>query len=386
MNFDDVNTNSKAEIPTNRDPISQIVIDAVIKDLITKSSKSEDLIESEEIKVVSATRETWTDGCLNLPSLGGCTKALVPGWRVKLTDGNQTWAYRTDNFGYKQSLESLFERENFDIEFSQKTNNKFISIEEAKDLNRTISKSNLSVATTKAVFLSTSNQRQNKRLYGGPGNDRLWGGAGNDSLFGNGGADSLIANGGNDLLYGGTGNDILDGGTGFDIATYNGNYIDFEGKFLKDGSVELRNVSSDVNNEGTDLLIEIEMIKFSKLEGVGVTTIVTGTKSSEILNADFYTWSMIYGDFGNDTLNGGAGNDTLNGGAGNDRLVGDFSLNLNTLIGNDVLTGGSGADRFVYTRLGDGIDRITDFNRNEGDVIEISAIGFIDFSKTKLTL
>lgn len=42
--------------------------------------------------------------------------------------------------------------------------------------------------------------------------------------------------------------------------------------------------------------------------------------------------------------------------------------------GPDTLTGGGGADTFIYRRYSDGLDRITDFSRN--DLIQISASGF----------
>lgn len=52
-------------------------------------------------------------------------------------------------------------------------------------------------------------------------------------------------------------------------------------------------------------------------------------------------------------INGTNGRDTLTGGAGNDTITGGLSA--------DVITGGAGADTFVYTRMSDAGDRITDF-------------------------
>ncbi|ABW29507.1 VCBS [Acaryochloris marina MBIC11017] len=62
--------------------------------------------------------------------------------------------------------------------------------------------------------------------------------------------------------------------------------------------------------------------------------------------------------------------DILIGGTGNDRLVGG--------AGNDILTGGADADTFAFAGLAatGGIDRITDFNANQGDIIEISQASF----------
>ena len=65
---------------------------------------------------------------------------------------------------------------------------------------------------------------------------------------------------------------------------------------------------------------------------------------------------LITADIGDDQLEGGKGDDTLEGGKGRDILDGG--------LGNDILEGGKGADDFV---LSDGIDRIKDFNPEEGD-------------------
>ncbi len=85
---------------------------------------------------------------------------------------------------------------------------------------------------------------------------------------------------------------------------------------------------------------------------------ITGTSVSDTLN----------GLGGNDLLIGLAGNDSLNGGSGNDRLIGGD--------GKDTLDGGLGADRFIFDKIGKGIDRIIQYNRLEGDRIQVKASGF----------
>lgn len=50
-----------------------------------------------KLKVVDATAKRWPDGCLGLAKTNEiCTEALVPGWRVVLSDGKQRWVYRSD--------------------------------------------------------------------------------------------------------------------------------------------------------------------------------------------------------------------------------------------------------------------------------------------------
>ena len=61
-----------------------------------------------------------------------------------------------------------------------------------------------------------------------------------------------------------------------------------------------------------------------------------------------------------------AGNDTINGGAGNDILIGG--------AGNDTLTGGAGNDQFVFNKITEGLDQITDFSL--GDHVDFSASAF----------
>jgi Ca2+-binding RTX toxin-like protein/uncharacterized protein YdeI (BOF family) len=53
--------------------------------------------------------------------------------------------------------------------------------------------------------------------------------------------------------------------------------------------------------------------------------------------------------------------------------------------GDDELTGGGGADTFIYTKLADGEDILTDFNPAEGDTFQINADGFVGSGLTANT-
>ena len=79
---------------------------------------------------------------------------------------------------------------------------------------------------------------------------------------------------------------------------------------------------------------------------------------------------VIWGNEVANKLEGGAGNDTLNGFEGNDTLIGG--------TGADTLTGGLGADRFNFSEL-EKLDRITDFNHAQGDLIDLRGTG-VDFT------
>jgi len=165
-------------------------------------------------------------------------------------------------------------------------------------------------------------------LYGGTGNDDLVGGVGNDVLVGGNGSDILDGSDGNDFLYGGNGNDGLWGGAGNDV------------------------VQGDA---GDDVLV--------------------------LQDGDDYG----YGGDGNDYLYGGAGNDVLYGNTGSDVLLGEAGNDF--LIGGgagasgvDYLFGGAGADVFFIENLA-GATVISDFNRTQGDVIDLHNItGFTSFA------
>ena len=60
-----------------------------------------------QIVVVSTIEQNWPDGCLGLPQAEEvCTMAIVPGWRVEVSDKFQTWFYRTDRTGKSLRLEN----------------------------------------------------------------------------------------------------------------------------------------------------------------------------------------------------------------------------------------------------------------------------------------
>lgn len=69
--------------------------DAVFKDVSQKTG-----IESSKLRIVKVEKETWSDGCLGLgDSNSMCTQSLVPGWRVIVASGSQSWVYRTNLAG-----------------------------------------------------------------------------------------------------------------------------------------------------------------------------------------------------------------------------------------------------------------------------------------------
>lgn len=57
-------------------------------------------VPQSQLRVVKFSQETWSDSCLGLGrSNESCLQSTVNGWRVAMTDGRQTWTYRTDATG-----------------------------------------------------------------------------------------------------------------------------------------------------------------------------------------------------------------------------------------------------------------------------------------------
>lgn len=146
--------------------------------------------------------------------------------------------------------------------------------------------------------------------FGGQGDDTLQGGAGGDGLQGNQGRDRLDGGDGADTIYGGKDDDLLLMGEGLNFGQ---------------------------GNLGQD-----------QIRGGGGAETLLGGKDND----------TIYGEGGADFLNGNMADDLIIGGAGDDTILGEG--------GADTLWGGSGADSF-HAFAGQGLDRVMDFSRAEGD-------------------
>jgi Ca2+-binding RTX toxin-like protein len=148
---------------------------------------------------------------------------------------------------------------------------------------------------------------------GGTGGDTLTGTGWAERLDGRGGADEIHGRGGDDTVIGGGGSDELFGDQGHD-----------------------------------------------SLEGGSGHDTVSGGSGKD----------RVEGNGGNDVLYGGSARDRLYGGDGNDTVNGGH--------GADTLTGGTGADVFQFSDISDSapraFDSIRDFNRSQGDRIDLSRL------------
>lgn len=180
-------------------------------------------------------------------------------------------------------------------------------------------------------------------LYAGPGDDSISGGDSWDWITGDEGADTVYGGSGEDLIEGNDGDDFLRGDIGDDEIWGGDGFDDAHG-----------NIGNDTVHGG-----------------LGGDWVVGGQNDDQLFGDEGH--DVVYGNLGADTAEGGAGNDWVRGGQGADMLRGgdgdDFMAGDR---GDDTLVGGAGADRF-HSFAEAGLDRIEDFNRAEGDHLNLVA-------------
>lgn len=198
---------------------------------------------------------------------------------------------------------------------------------------------------------------QGDRLVGRRGDDAIWGDAGDDVLLGWSGDDHLAGGDGDDVLRPGPGADAVLGGAGDDRLRFDADDIEVSGGAGVDrawvATREMRGVTIDLaaaeierfqGGAGDDVATAADASFDATLRGrQGADTLIGG-----------YGDDGLHGDQGADLLRGGAGDDRLWGGAENDILIGG--------PGDDRLWGDQGADLFEFRAIGDGDDRIQDFD------------------------
>lgn len=83
------------------DELLEEILDKVLADLTLRTQ-----LPASVFEVISTEAKFWPDGCLGLAQTDElCTQAIVPGWQVVLTDQEEHWIYRTDEFGFAIRLQ-----------------------------------------------------------------------------------------------------------------------------------------------------------------------------------------------------------------------------------------------------------------------------------------
>jgi Ca2+-binding RTX toxin-like protein len=186
-----------------------------------------------------------------------------------------------------------------------------------------------------------------------------------ENLTGSIHADNLTGDSDNNVINGGLGADTLDGAGGTDTISY------------ADSTAVIVDLSDSTNNSGGhaagDLLFNFENVIGSvfddTLNGSGGGNQLDGGAGNDLL----------YGNGGADTLIGGKGEDILEGGSSDDTLVGGQ--------GQDTLTGDAGADTYLWHKVDEVGDTITDFETGtNGDHLNIAdlLVGYVDGTSDEL--
>lgn len=249
--------------------------------------------------------------------------------------------------------------------------------------------------------------------YGTANSDVINGNVGNNILYGNAGNDVLTAGEGDgvSVLIGGEGRDRLVAGSQSDtfrFTTESDSYYDSTGGHSDlivgfdpaHDMLDLTTLGLDgiglgyggrvdvVYNEALDRTY-LRSYEHDYIPGVDLKyfqVALQGDYRTTLTNDNFWSLeardrfddTLTGTDSGQETLFGELGRDTLDGGGGDDRLDGGRD--------GDWLTGGSGADIFFFAAERDSYridttdvrnrDVITDFNAAEGDLVDLSTLGF----------
>ncbi|MBG1244271.1 hypothetical protein [Nostoc sp. NZL] len=101
-NFSLETSNEVLKDNVKRNRLPRPVANAVLRDLARRQG-----IFTRQLQIIDYNQQTWRDGCLELPQPDEfCTQALVPGWRIVVSNGKQKWIYHTNNNGRSLRLAS----------------------------------------------------------------------------------------------------------------------------------------------------------------------------------------------------------------------------------------------------------------------------------------
>ncbi|MBD2393395.1 leukotoxin [Cyanobacterium aponinum FACHB-4101] len=192
-------------------------------------------------------------------------------------------------------------------------------------------------------------------IFGGEASDRIWGGTGNDRLFGEAGGDHIRGEDGDDYIDVGVGLDVVSGWSGLDVAwggegndTILGGGSGFKTagqSLLGDNGNDFIRAGASIDyvdgGAGNDTLFGgysehiAGSTDFDKIHGGSGDDIIHGDDFFDLVRGGFpglipndVLWNTndrIWGEEGNDFIEGMGQNDTIYGGSGNDVMFGDFA-------------------------------------------------------------
>lgn len=91
---------SSAQPPDLTSPESAMELPAQVETAVLAAAGEFAQVEPSQLAIAEATPQDWPDSCLGLGNADEiCAAVLVPGWAITVSDGQQTWKFRTDEEG-----------------------------------------------------------------------------------------------------------------------------------------------------------------------------------------------------------------------------------------------------------------------------------------------
>ncbi|MEG3892640.1 hypothetical protein QT973_19740 [Microcoleus sp. Z1_A1] len=94
---------------TRKNPPKQLP--ATVAEAVRRELSDSTGIAADKLKVTESSGQSWPNTCLGLAKADEiCGQMIVEGWRVVVSDGRQTWVYRTNARGNVLRLEKKLPR------------------------------------------------------------------------------------------------------------------------------------------------------------------------------------------------------------------------------------------------------------------------------------
>ena len=93
-------TSPDSTSPSSTSPETVMELPAQVEAAVLAAAGELTQVDPSQLAIADATPQDWPDGCLGLAEADEiCTAALVPGWAVTVSNGQQQWKLRTDEEG-----------------------------------------------------------------------------------------------------------------------------------------------------------------------------------------------------------------------------------------------------------------------------------------------
>ncbi|MEM9005085.1 MAG: hypothetical protein AAGE59_16375 [Cyanobacteria bacterium P01_F01_bin.86] len=78
-------------------PMPNETLSAELQQIVLEAVGAQQNVAPDQLQITSAEAADWPDACLGIaePDVM-CAQMITPGWSITVTDGQQTWQYRTD--------------------------------------------------------------------------------------------------------------------------------------------------------------------------------------------------------------------------------------------------------------------------------------------------